>query len=149
MYLGVGNNSEESRTLEVCKYSYQTLEKRCLTQIPCLFPSNIFCDSRKTLLLPENKQRNTHHKKRVIFSSRWRTPQCCGLGWGGVGCDYELTGSGCRSRLYMLMSDLALEVNCKVYLDICIWEMPYILLQIITITMFMNDIFNSKTKMTI
>ena len=55
-YLCVSYTSGESCTLEVCRYSCQTWERMCLTQIPCLSLLNIFYNSRRTQLLPGNKQ---------------------------------------------------------------------------------------------
>ena len=64
---GMRNNSEKSSTLKGCKCSCQTLEKRCPTQILCLFPSGIFCNRRKTLSFPErNKETQLNYTQGVV-----------------------------------------------------------------------------------
>ena len=65
IHLVMSKNSEESSTLKACTCSCRTLEKRCPTQILCIFPSSIFCNSRKTLLLPENKEMQITYKNKM------------------------------------------------------------------------------------
>ena len=77
IHLVMSKNSEESSTLKACTCSCRTLEKRCPTQILCIFPSSIFCNSRKTLLLPENKQKKLPTKIKC-------THQCFGLAYSGA-----------------------------------------------------------------
>ena len=72
IHLVMSKNSEESSTSKACTCSCRTLEKRCPTQILCKFPSSIFCNSRKTLLLPENKEMQITYKN-IMYSPVFRS----------------------------------------------------------------------------